>query len=87
MVASGFGFRFEGTVVTNEKTGDSVQVGRTFSRSNHKQKELAIKILRARQWAREDGYGPSEEIVANYENPDDEPFPHHQPDYRDRPLP
>ncbi len=78
---------YEATKVTNEKTGDSVIVEKTYSRSFHKQKELAIKILRSRQWARENGYGPSNEIVANYENPDDEPFPHHQPDYRDKPLP
>jgi len=87
MIVVGLRFPYEGTKVTNEKTGDSIVVQKTYSRSCHKQKELAIKILRSRQWARENGYGPSDEIVANYENPDDDSFPHHQPDYRDKPLP
>ena len=58
---------FESSVtVTNEKTGDSVTItdhNRDY-RSTHKRKDLAIKMLRSRQWAIENGYGPSTEEVA-----------------------
>lgn len=72
----------ESTKVTNEKTGDNVTVDKNYSRSHHKQKELAIKILRSRQWARENGYGPNINVVANYENPDDDLYPNHQLSFR-----
>lgn len=73
---------YEGTKVTNEKTGDSVTVEKTFHRSFHKQKEQAIKILRGRQWARENGYSLTSKLIVDCNLPDDNLFPHELLEFR-----
>lgn len=70
--------------VINAKSGEEVYLDECYHRSVYKRKELAIKILRGRQWAEENGYGRSQEIKFNYELPDDEPFPHELNIYKEK---
>lgn len=77
---------YKTSVVTaiNTKTGEKVYVDECYSRSIYKRRELAIKILRGRQWAEENGYGRSQEIKFNYDLPDDEPFPHELSQFKEK---
>jgi protein subunit release factor B len=50
--------------VTHEPTGETVQIDDLFSRSQRKKKDMAIKILRSRLWAEQNGYGRSEKEVS-----------------------
>lgn len=68
----------------NTKSGEEVYIDECYSRNEHKRKQLAIKILRGRQWAKENGYGRSSEIKFSYELPDSEPFPYELNLYKEK---
>lgn len=70
--------------ITNEKTGDTVYIDEHYHRSVHKRIVLGKKILRGRQWAIQNGLGPSSEIKFNYNLPDEEPFPHELNIYKEK---
>lgn len=71
-------------VVTNEKTNDQVHIDESYSRSAHKRAELGKKMLRGRQWAIENGLGPTTDIKFDYVLPDEEPYPHDLSIYKDK---
>lgn len=77
---------YRGSVVygINSKSGEKVYLDQNYSRSEHKRIQLAIKILRSRQWAEENGYGRSSQINFNYELPDDEPYPHELNQFKEK---
>jgi protein subunit release factor A len=56
-------------------TGECVLVDKSFSRSQFKQRNMAVKILRSRLWAEQNGLGRNETIIAEYDFPDDVPYP------------
>jgi hypothetical protein len=68
--------------VTNDKTNDTVYIDESYSRSTHKRAELGKKMLRGRQWAIQNGLGPSTDLKYEYVLPDDEPYPHELSNYK-----
>jgi protein subunit release factor A len=64
-------------------TGESVLVDKSFSRSQFKQRNMAVKILRSRLWAEQNGLGRSDEIISTYDILGDE-YPNDLNDYREK---
>lgn len=70
--------------VTHEPTGETIQIDDLFSRSQHKKKDMAIKILRSRLWAEQNGYGRSEIEVSTCDGGEQLNFgPNDWSDYRE----
>lgn len=72
-------------IVIHEPTRECAKVDDSFGRSVHKKKELAVKILRSRLWAEQNGYGRSIEEVSVCDVPDDKDwsYPNDFVDYRE----
>jgi|GEM_PF-2652300 len=76
---------FDGAVtITHEPTGESVTVTNHICRSNHGMRTIADRIIRSRVYAIQHGFARSNKEVANYELPDDNPYPHDLLKYRIR---
>lgn len=70
--------------VTHEPTGETVRLDNCFHRSDHKKKEMALKIIRSRLWAIQNGMGRSEEEVSVCDIPEDRDwYPNDFVDYRE----
>ena len=69
--------------VVHKSTGEVVRVYVDAYRSQHKTKEMAIKLLRSRLYARSKGINRSETVISSYELPDDVLYPSRLWEYRD----
>lgn len=65
--------------VTHEPTGISATC--TECRTEREGKAKAMKLLRSRLWAAQN-LPPRPDVIAVYDLPDDQPFPHELNDYR-----
>jgi len=50
--------------ITHEPSGEEIQIDDLYHRSNHKKKDIAMKILRSRLWAEQNGMGRSDKEVS-----------------------
>lgn len=75
-------FKWTPTVcVTHEPTGISATC--TECRTTREGKDKAMKLLRSRLWAAQN-LPPRPDVVAAYDLPDDQPFPHELGEFASR---
>lgn len=68
--------------VTHLPTGESVTLDSNNFRSQHKARDVAIKLLKARIYAKHNSLTQPAREIATYDLPDDEQFPNDLTEYR-----
>lgn len=68
--------------VTHEPTGLTAIVDSIVARNERDALTKASRLLRSRIWAEQNGLKRPESIIADYDLPDEDPFPHELSEYR-----